>query len=405
MEYQNLFSWHTQIMKSSLIRELVASIKSVPGLISFAGGFPSAKTFPTKILAELYKQVIEQDGEDVLQYGASEGDNLLKEELIKWDGYSHLTLDNLLVTVGATNGIFYYLQSMIEDGDVVFSEAPTFLGSLVAFDAVGAKVHGIPMDAEGIDIEILKKDLLEYRAKGKKVKFLYVIPDFQNPSGITMSTQRRKDLVRFALDFDLPILEDNPYSRLRYSGEHVNSLYGTAFEQYRNPDIVTEVVSFSKILGPGMRLAYAKGNKKLIERMCSWQQKVNITPDCVTERVAARFFQQGLMQPHLEMICEFYKPYLKTMLDALNEQMPTNVMWTQPEGGIFLWLWLPVGFNCDELFEIAKQNKVAFIPGSKFFPFGEEQYNCMRLNFTYSTQEQIKEGVKRLAGIVKSLKP
>jgi 2-aminoadipate transaminase len=292
---------------------------------------------------------------------------------------------------------------MIDEGDVIFCEAPTFLGTLVAFDAMGANVHGIAMDDEGIDLDSLKKDLLEYRANGKKVKFLYVIPDFQNPSGITMSAQRRKDLIRFAIDFDLPILEDNPYSRLRYSGEHVNTLYGTAFEQYRNPDIVTEIVSFSKILGPGMRLAYAKGNKKVIERMCSWQQKVNITPDCITERVAARFFQQGLMQPHLDMICEFYKPYLKTMLDALHENMPSNVMWTQPEGGIFLWLWLPERFNCDELFEKAKEHKVAFIPGSKFFPFGEEQYNCMRLNFTYSTQEQIKEGVARLAELIKSL--
>jgi 2-aminoadipate transaminase len=403
MEYQKSFSQHTQTMKSSLIRELVASIRNVPGLISFAGGFPSPKTFPSKQLAEIYQQVIQNEGEEVLQYGASEGDTLLKDELIKWEGYSHISHDNLLITVGATNGIYYYTKSMIDEGDVIFCEAPTFLGTLVAFDAMGANVHGIAMDDEGIDLDSLKKDLLEYRANGKKVKFLYVIPDFQNPSGITMSAQRRKDLIRFAIDFDLPILEDNPYSRLRYSGEHVNTLYGTAFEQYRNPDIVTEIVSFSKILGPGMRLAYAKGNKKVIERMCSWQQKVNITPDCITERVAARFFQQGLMQPHLDMICEFYKPYLKTMLDALHENMPSNVMWTQPEGGIFLWLWLPERFNCDELFEKAKEHKVAFIPGSKFFPFGEEQYNCMRLNFTYSTQEQIKEGVARLAELIKSL--
>jgi len=389
-------------MHSSLIRELVASIKTVPGLISFAGGFPSSKTFPTLQLAELYRQVLAEEGEDVLQYGASEGDTQLKDEFIKWDGYSHINYDNLLVTVGATNGIYYYTRTMIDEGDVIFTEAPTFLGTLVAFDALGAEVHGIPMDAEGIDLDTLKKDLHAYRSKGKKVKFLYVIPDFQNPSGISMSGQRRKDLIRFALDNDLPILEDNPYSRLRYSGEHLPTLYRTAFEQYRNPDIVTEVVSFSKILGPGMRLAYAKGNKDIIERMCSWQQKVNITPDCITERVAARFFQQGLMQPHLDMICEFYKPYLSTMLDALDKEMPTNVMWTRPEGGIFLWLWLPEKYNCDELFEKAKEHKVAFIPGSKFFPFGEEQYNCLRLNYSYASLEKIQQGIASLAQLIKS---
>lgn len=403
MEYKNSFSEHTRTMHSSLIRELVASIKTVPGLISFAGGFPSPKTFPKEDLARIYSQVINEEGEDVLQYGASEGDNRLKDELIKWEGYTHLSHDNMLVTVGATNGIYYYTRSLVEEGDVVFCESPTFLGTLVAFDALGAQAHGIPMDEEGIDLDTLKKDLLEFRQKGKKVKFLYVIPDFQNPSGISMSEQRRKDLVRFALDFDLPILEDNPYSRLRYCGEHLPTLYRTAFEQYRNPDIVTEIVSFSKILGPGMRLAFAKGNKSLIERMCSWQQKVNITPDCITERVAARFFEQGLMQPHLEKVCAFYRPYLDTMLEALEKEMPSNVMWTHPEGGIFLWLWLEDKFNCDELFEKAKEHKVAFIPGSKFFPFGEEQYNCMRLNFTYSSQEQIQQGIARLAELIKSL--
>ncbi|MFB3844317.1 MAG: PLP-dependent aminotransferase family protein [Candidatus Cloacimonadaceae bacterium] len=403
MDYKKSFSQHTRTMQSSLIRELVASIKTVPDLISFAGGFPSPKTFPVKQLAALFSEIIQTEGADVLQYGASEGDNLLKDELIKWEGYSHLTYDNMLITAGATNGIYYYTRCMIDEDDVILCEAPTFLGTLVAFDAMGAKVHGIPMDDEGIDLDTLKKDLQDLRAKGKKVKFLYTIPDFQNPTGITMSAQRRKDLIRFALDHDLPILEDNPYKRLRFTGEDLPTLYRTAFEQFRNPDIVTEIASFSKILGPGMRLAFAKGDKNLIERMCSWQQKVNISPDCTTERAVARFLQKGLMKEHLKGICEFYKPYLETMLEALEREMPSKVMWTRPEGGIFLWLWLPEKFNCDELFEQAREHKVAFIPGSKFFPIGEEQYNCMRLNFTYSTQEQINEGITRLAELIKSL--
>jgi 2-aminoadipate transaminase len=403
MEYQNYFSPHTKSMKSSLIRELVASTKSIPGLISFAGGFPSPATFPKAKLAEIYQQVIAEEGNDVLQYGASEGDTKLKDQLIKWEGYQHLTYDDLLITVGSTNGIYYYAQAMVEEGDVILCEAPTFLGTLVAFDAMGADVHGVAMDAEGIDIESLVTAILEAKARGKKVKFLYSIPDFQNPSGITMSEQRRKDLIAFCIEHALPILEDNPYSRLRYSGSPVRSLYRIASEDFGNHDIVTEIISFSKILGPGMRLAFAKGNKHIIERMCSWQQKVNVTPDCITERAAARFFEQGLMPDHLSMCCTHYQPYLETMLDALDKHMPDTVMWTRPEGGIFIWLWLPDGINADELFEQAKQFKVAFIPGSKFYPFGEEQYNCLRLNFTYSSHEQIKEGIERLANLIKTL--
>lgn len=403
MEYSNYFSEHTKKMKSSLIRELVASTKSIPDLISFAGGFPSPKTFPKEALAEIYAQVIREEGHDVLQYGASEGDNLLKEQLLLWEGYERLTKDDMLITVGATNAIYYYARTMLNEGDVVLVEAPTFLGSIVALSALGAVLHGIPMDAEGIDIDSLRTSLKKLRSEGKKVKFLLSIPDFQNPSGITMSAQRRKDLIRFAIDNELPIFEDNPYSRLRYTGEHIPTLYRTAYEYFRNSSIVTEAVSFSKILGPGMRFAFVKGDKSIIEKMCSWQQKINVTPDCVTERVVGHFLKQGLMQPHLDRICEHYKPYLDTMLDALEREMPSNVMWTRPEGGIFLWLWLPEKYNCDELFEKAKEHKVAFIPGSKFFPYGEEQYNCMRLNFSFSSLEQINDGIARLAKLIKSL--
>jgi len=314
MEYSNLFSEHTKAMKSSLIRELVASTKSIPDLISFAGGFPSPKTFPKEQLAEIYRQVIKEEGHDVLQYGASEGDNLLKAQLMQWEGYQHLTNDQMLITVGATNAIYYYGRSMLNEGDVVLVEAPTFLGTIVALDALGAELHGIPMDAEGIDIDSLRTALKNLKAEGKKVKFLLSIPDFQNPSGLTMSGPRRKDLIRFAIDNELPIFEDNPYSRLRYSGEHLPTLYRTAYEQFRNTTIVTEVVSFSKILGPGMRFAFVKGEKNLIERMCSWQQKVNVTPDCVTERVVSNFLKKGLMKAHLDFICEYYKPYLEAML-------------------------------------------------------------------------------------------
>ncbi len=397
------FSETTKVMKSSLIRELVAATKNVPGLISFAGGFPSPATFPKDVLSKLYAEVVADEGKDVLQYGASEGDAQLKGELLKWEGYTNLTPDNLMTTVGATNAIYYLSRAVLNEGDVILCEAPTFLGSLVVFDALQADVQSIPMDNEGIDLNLLTEKVKQLRQAGKKIKVLYTIPDFQNPAGISMSLKRRHELLNYCLRENILVMEDNPYSRLRFSGEELPTLFRIANDEMQHPFLVTEIVSFSKILGPGMRVAFAKGNPELINKMVSWQQKVNITPDCVTQRVAAKYFAGGHMNPHIHLICEFYKPYLDKMLDCLNSEMPGFVQWTKPQGGIFLWLWLPEDLNADKLFFSAKDHLVTFIPGSKFYPEGQEKYNCMRLNFTYSSIEQIETGIKRLAQLLKSI--
>lgn len=400
MIYPDSFSHVTRTMKSSLIRELVASTKNIPGLISFAGGFPSPATFPKRQLAEIFKDVAEQEGADVLQYGASEGDALLKKELMKWEGFD-LSPDEMVTTVGATNALYYYGRALIDPGDAILCEAPSFLGSLVAFDALGADVQSVPLDCDGIVMEVLEARVKSLRSRGKKIKFLYVIPDFQNPGGITYSLDRRRELISYCSGNEIPIVEDNPYSRLRFSGTPVPTLYRLAREEFEGSAIVTEIVSFSKILGPGMRVAFAKGDKELIGKMVSWQQKINITPDCVAQRVVARFLEKGLMDPHIASICDFYRPYLQKMLDELEKNMPQSVAWNKPEGGIFLWLTLPENVNADELFVQAGQNKVSFIPGSKFYPEGQERFNTLRLNFTYSTFEQIEEGIKRLAALLK----
>lgn len=395
----------TQVMKSSLIRELVATTKNVPGLISFAGGFPSPNTFPKDTLAALYAEVVDEFGKDVLQYGASEGDSELKSELLKWESYHGLSQDNLVITVGATNAIYYMCRALINPGDVIMCEAPSFLGSLVVFDAVGADVQSVPMDDEGIDLNRFAAKVRELRQAGKNIKFLYTIPDFQNPAGITMSLNRRRELLSLCEKESILVMEDNPYSRLRFTGEPLPSLFRIAHEEMHNPWLVTEIISFSKILGPGMRVAYAKGDETLIHKMVSWQQKVNISPDCVTERVAAKFFAKGFMNPHVNSICEYYKPYLAQMLQSLDKHMPTSVRWTKPEGGIFLWVWLPDNINADELFMQAKDHLVTFIPGSKFYPEGQEHFNCLRLNFTYSSMEQIETGIARLGTLFKEVCP
>lgn len=396
-------SQSTQVMKSSLIRELVAATKNVPGLISFAGGFPSPATFPKDVLSKLYNDVVQNEGRDVLQYGASEGDNKLKTELLKWENYPKLNHDNLMMTVGATNAIYYMTRALIDEADVILCEAPSFLGSLVAFDALKADVHGVAMDAEGLDLNRLTDKVKQLRQAGKKIKFLYTIPDFQNPSGVSMSLNRRRELLKYCEAEGILIMEDNPYSRLRFSGDDIPTLFRIAHTEMNNDYLVTEINSFSKILGPGMRVAYAKGNSLMINKMVSWQQKVNVSPDCVTERVAANYLAGGYMDPHIAWICDFYKPYLDKMLDSLSKEMPAYVQWTKPKGGIFLWLWLPEDVNADKLFFQAKDHLVTFIPGSKFYPEGQEKFNCLRLNFTYSTMEQIEVGIQRLASLMKAV--
>lgn len=400
MNYKDYFSKTTLNMGSSMIRELVASTKNIQGLISFAGGFPSPKTFPKEELSKIYAEVVAEEGTDVLQYGQSEGDSILKKEFFRWEGYSDLQDDDALITVGATNGIYYFSRALLNPGDAIFCEAPSFLGSIVAFEAVGADIRCVSLDEEGLNLDELKAGIMQLKAEGKKAKFIYTIPDFQNPAGVTMSLARRKALLELCAAEGIVILEDNPYARLRFSGEALPSLYRLA--KGMGLDIVMEIISFSKILGPGMRLAYAKGNKELIAKMGSWQQKVNVSPDCVTERVVARYMQKGLLNPHIESICDFYRPYLHSMLEALQKYMPESVSWTRPEGGIFIWLWLPEQINADEMFHKASQAKVSYIPGSKFYPKGQEKFNCLRLNFSFSSFEQIDSGIKSLAEIIRS---
>jgi len=403
MDYSDYFSQHTTTMKSSLIRELVATTRGIPGLISFAGGFPAPATFPKQLLADIYHKVVLEEGNDVLQYGASEGDTILKQALRDWEGLSCLHDDEMLITVGSTNAIYYFARTLVNEGDVVFCEAPSFLGSLVGFEALGAELVGIEMDDCGMRLDILEAELKKAQTAGKHCKFVYTIPDFQNPTGITMNLERRKGLLEIARRYHLLILEDNPYGELRYAGEAVPSIFSLSCENEECPNIVTLVKSFSKILGPGLRIAYVAGAKSIISKMCSWQQKVTVSPDCITERVVARYLEQNVIEEHLSFIADYYRPLLNTMLDSLQQEMPSSVKWTMPEGGMFLWLTLPEDVNADELFELAKQHKITFMPGSKFYPQGAEKYNYMRLNFTFASEEQIREGVKRLAQMMHSI--
>ncbi len=394
------YSRTTASMQHSFIREILKVTKGVPGMISFAGGMPSPESFPKDTLAELFYQVIREEGNEILQYGESEGDKVFKESIKVFEEVPFLSDEEIMITVGSTNGIYYFTRTLIDPGDIIICEAPGFPGSLVAMEACGAHVIGVEMDEHGIDPNLLRDTLQRLSRKKVRVKFLYLIPEFQNPSGRTMNLARRRDVIDVAKEFDLPILEDQPYRELRYSGERIITLWELARTEFNDPKRVTIAKSFSKILGPGLRLGFAAGPPEIIGPMVKWAQKTTVSPDCATQRVTARFIEKGYMKAHIEKIISLYRPRRDAMLNALSTYMPEGVSWTEPEGGMFIWVVFDSNIDTDRLFEQAIDNKVAYIPGSKFYSAGTIKTNALRLNFSYAPEALIDEGIRRLAQLL-----
>ena len=401
INWKEYFSNHSASMKQSLIRDLVAQTKGVEGMISLAGGFPAPQTFPKAQLAEIFKEVILTDGDDVLQYGPTGGDMRLIEAIKQMGNFSKISSDEMMISVGSTNAIYCYTRSLIDEGDVILCEGPNFLGTGLLFETIGAEVIGIDVKQDGLDLEQLEETILRCQKEDKKIKFIYTIPEFQNPTGISMPYEKKRALVKLAIKYNLPILEDNPYGELRFEGEKSPDIYKIAREEFGRKDLVVLIKSFSKILGPGMRMAYAIGDKEIISTMISWQQKINVSPDNITQRAVALFIERGLMQPHIQSIIEFYRPKKDKMLTALEKYLPQEVKWTIPQGGMFVWVYLPENMSGDDLFQEAIKHKVAFIPGSKFYPTGAERFNEIRLNFSYPSETEIETGVKRLGALIR----
>ena len=390
----------TRSMGVSFIREMLKATKGVKGMISLAGGLPSPESFPKELLAGLFKEVVEAEGADVLQYGPSEGDEVLKAQILRQEREPGVGHDEVIITDGTTNAIYLFTRTLIDPGDIVICEAPSFSGSLVAMEACGADIVSVAMDEEGLVVERVKEEISSRRAQGKNVKFIYTIPEFQNPSGRTMSLARRLELIRVARETGVFILEDQPYRDLRFYGDRIESLWDLARMEFKDRRTVTICKSFSKILGPGLRLGFAVGPVPLIAAMAKWAQKVTISPEGVVQRVTARFLERGYMGPHLSRITDLYRAKRDVILSTLGETMPKTVHWTEPEGGLFIWLTCPDPVDTDALFAKAVKAGVVYIPGSKFYPTGAEKRNEIRLNFSYATPADLKEGVTRLAGLL-----
>lgn len=400
VNYEPLFSHNAKNMKRSEIRELL-KLTAKPGIISFAGGLPAPDLFPIDDIKEMSRIVMEREGKTALQYGPTEGDNRLREELAKLmqkDGVN-ITSNHLLIITSSQQGLDLVGKIFIDPGDVVMASRPTYVGAIQAFHSYGAQMMGIEQDEEGTQTAFLEAEIAKLAAKGVKPKFIYEIPDFQNPSGITMSLKRRKELIRIAEKYDLIIVEDSPYRQLRFEGRTEPSLIGM------NSERVLSLYTFSKILLPGFRLGWMAGPNELIQKAVTAKQSVDLCSPPFNQAILYEYLSRGLLEKQIAVIIKAYREKRDFMLDKLAKYMPKlpGLKWTQPHGGLFLWVTLPENMDAGEMFHSAIEKKVAYVVGTAFYPDGGGS-NSFRMNFSYSSMAEIEEGVKRLAEVIATWK-
>jgi 2-aminoadipate transaminase len=382
----------TQGMKSSVIRDLL-KVTMQPDMISFAGGLPAPDFFPIREFEEACRHVLQHEGHVALQYGPSEGFAPLKQFLAdKMSKYGILVeLDNILITNGSQQGLDLIGKIFVDPNACIVCSRPTYLGALQAWNAYQARYCTIPLDDEGMCIEELPAILdAEHRHR-----FIYVLPNFHNPAGTTLPLERRKRLVEIARQYDLVIIEDDPYGELRYEGEHVTPIFRLA------PERTLYLSTFSKTLAPGIRLAWIVAPKPIIAKLVQAKQAADLHTGTFVQMVANDICQRGFLKQHVKKLCEIYHQRRDAMLDALAEHMPEGVSWPRPQGGLFLWARTSDRINTRDFLEKATAAKVAYVPGFAFYPGDSGGLHSMRLNFSYAKEEVINEGIYRLAVAMK----
>jgi 2-aminoadipate transaminase len=395
-DLNSIFSESAQGMKRSAIREIL-KLTQQPDIISFAGGLPAPESFPVNDIAEVTQEVIQEKGTAALQYGTTEGFVPLREELLKRYKAEGLNveLDNLIITTSSQQGLDLLGKIFINRGDKVICGLPSYLGGLSAFRTYGAQLEGIEFDEHGMRSDMLEAKLKEMKAAGEKPKFIYIIPDFQNPAGITMPEFRRREILDLAHKYDVLIVEDSPYRELRFDGEAQPMLY-----QMDGTGHVITLGTFSKILAPGFRIGWVMAAPEIADKFVIAKQAADLCTPPFVQMIAARYMEKNLLEKNLKETINAYRIKRDTMLEGFRNHMPDGVSWTEPEGGLFLFLYLPDHMDAEAIFEKAIEKKVAYVLGSVFHCNGKGQ-NTMRLNFSFPTLEQNKEGVKKLAELIR----
>jgi 2-aminoadipate transaminase len=398
--FQKLYSTCTSHAKRSEIRELL-KLTTRPEVISFAGGLPSPESFPIAEIEKIASQVVRESGASALQYGPTEGDPKLRKELVKWLAKDGIVVDEeqILITNGSQQGLDLVGKIFLDIGDPIVLELPSYIGGLQAFNSYQATMYGVLQDDEGMRMDLLEEKLKELKAKGIIPKFIYIVPDFQNPSGVTMPTERRIRLLELAKEYQTAVIEDSPYRELRFEGQQPEPII-----KLDEDDRVITMGTFSKIFCPGLRLAWIVGPHEVISKMVVAKQSMDLCTAPFTQAIAAKFMEMGLLHKQIDIIKELYYRKRQVMLKALEDYMPEGVTWTRPEGGLFLWVRVPEHIDSVEMFPEAVANNVAYVVGSAFHCDGGGR-NTMRLNFSYPTEKQIVEGIKRLAAAIKKKTP
>jgi len=376
---------HVLKLETSIIREIL-KVSSQPGVISFAGGLPAPELFPIDDMAKISQLVLKKHGARSLQYSFSRGINELRELIAQRasERGTPSTIDNILITSGGQQAIELMARVFVSPGDYIMTESPTYVGALQAFNYYQPKYAAIEMDDEGIIIDQVEEKIKKFRPR-----FIYTVSNFQNPTGITMSTKRRERLVELATRYHIPIVDDNPYGDIRFSGKDVPTLKSIG------GDIVIAVRTFSKIITPGLRIGWINGPAEIMHHFEKVKQGTDLHSTTFCQYLIHEYISAGLLEPHIEKIKVDYREKRDTMLKAMKENFPEGVKWTEPDGGLFLWVELPKHMSTRDLLPKAIEKKVAYVYGQPFFPDGSGE-NTMRLNYSNATRENIVKGIKTL---------
>lgn len=390
MNYTEKFSEDVGSFFRSPVREIFKKV-DLNAIYSFAGGYPSADTFPLDDIGQTIADVIEKYGAKAFQYGATQGVPELREAVAMRYG---VPVERVQITSSSQQGIDVCTRVLVDPGDVILTSSPSYLGALQSFRSYRADIRGVAHNEDLTEFKAAYETVIsQVLGEGKKIKFLYMIPDFQNPSGESLTMKERKMLVELAEKHDFLIVEDSPYRELRYEGEHIPTMYSLS------PDRVIHLGSFSKIFAPGFRLGWAIAHPEILDKIYVCKQSLDLCPPILDQYVAAEFLASGRLDDNLAKSVALYKGKRDLLLSLLQEHMPQGVRWTHPEGGLFLFLNMPEGFDAVKFYDRALDAGVAYVAGEFFHPDGSGK-NTMRLNFSFMSEEKMREGVKILAELL-----
>ncbi len=395
-----LYANRVKGMKSAATRDLMATL-SRPGIISLAGGFPDTRAFGEEAFREISDQVAAESAQ-ALQYGPTAGLESIKDvivDVMAAEG-TRATQEDVFITTGAQQGLDLVAKVFLDEGDAVLCEGPTYAGALNAFAAYRPRVIHVPMDRAGMMPVPAREALKKARKQGIRVKFIYTVPNFQNPTGVTLAAERRRELLEIAREYDLIILEDNPYGMLRFEGQALPSIAALEQELSEATDRVVYLGTFSKIFAPGVRLGWVHAQPGILHKINIGKQGADLCSSNLTQMLIHSYFRHANWRAYVKRLTALYKERRDAMLDSLAEFMPKEVHWTHPEGGLFVWATLPTYVDATSMLPLAISRNIAYVPGEGFYSGGAGK-NCMRLNFSFVEPAKIRRGIELLAEVVR----